>query len=421
MDTFETDVQDESPDLQDVDVITSGKIERVNELCPELLAIHSLNFAVAYNAPARGTMMSSHFSQRPVISGSEPDLIQTGVAEEFGKYTFNVKMPEDGIILRKIDRYKSKVDSPIPHFNPESTVIYRSNETGIVDYFTLPYYASYHSTFGFQYEHKEAARHITYNAEFQKDTIFADSPAVKGESHYTYGRNLNVIFMSHPNVGLDGYVISRDVLEHFKFKIYETRSVSLSAAFIPINLYGDETKYKAFPDIGEYVREDGLLMARRPYDPNLAPALFSKDDLREVDYLFDDKVYVRAGRGRVVDLSVIKTEGTSRQLPKEVTEHMDHYAQRNREYYTELTRLEEQLTREANQHGTELQISPALQRLLVTAKAITGYRHSQTKAPITLTHKREPLDTWRLTFVIEYEITPTKGFKLSCQNGGFKI
>ena len=397
-----------------------NKIERVNELCPELMALHSLNFAVAYNAPARGTMMSSHFAQRPVISGSEPDLIQTGIVEEFGKYTFSIKMPEDGTIIRVIPRYKSGFGEDEHHFNPETLVIYRSHETSEINYFTLPYHASYHPVFGFKYEQKEAAKRIEYLAEFQKDTIFADSPAVKGESHYTYGKNLNICYMSHPNVGLDGYVINRDALKHFKFRIYETRSVDIGAGTMPLNLYGDDDNYKAFPDIGEYIREDGLLMARRSFVDTLAPALLSKKDLQKVDYLFDEKVYVRSGKGRIVDLTVIKSDNVNRQLPEEMTKQLQKYADVNTRFFSEITKLEETLIRESRQQGRDgiINISPALQRLIVTAKGMTNYHHSQCRAPLSLTYKREPLNTWRITFTIEYEVEIDRGFKLSCQNGG---
>ena len=397
------------------------KIDRVNELCPELMAIHALNFAVAYNAPARGTMMSSHFAQRPVISGSEPDLIQTGIAEEFGKYTFSVKMPEDGTILRVIPRYKNGVSDEDVHFNPETVVIYRSHETGQIGFFTLPYYASYHPVFGFKYEQKEAAKRIEHMAEFAKDTVFADSPAVHGESHYTYGHNLNIVYMSHPNVGLDGYVINRDALKHFKFKIYETRSISLGSNSIPLNLYGDDENYKPFPDIGEYIRDDGLLMARRNFDAALAPAMLSVKDLQRVDYLFDEKVYVRAGEGRIVDITVVRSENVNRQLPEEMTKQLTKYANANGRFFQEIVKFEEEQIRESKKQGLggEINISAPLQRLIVTAKGMVNYHHSQSKAPLSLTYKREPLNTWRLTFTIEYDVLPDIGFKWTCQNGGF--
>lgn len=394
---------------------------RVNELSPELLALHSLNFAVANNAPARGTMFASHFAQRPVINGSEPALIQTGIAEEFGKYTFSTKMPEDGTILRIIPRYQIGVtDGDIP-FNPETIVVYRSHETGVVDFFKLSYHHSNHSIFGFEYEKKEAAKYISYMAEFKKDTIFADSPAVKGESHYTFGRNLNIIYMSHPNVGLDGYVINRDALKHLKFKIYETRSINIGAGSIPLNLYGDDDNYKPFPEIGEYVRDDGLLMAKRPFNQILAPALFSTKDLQTIDYVFDKKIYSRPGKGRVVGLTVVRSDNVNRQLPSQMTKQLEKYAAANDRFHGEIVALEAQLIAESRRQGRngEIDISPALQRLIVTARAIA--HRNQGKTPLILTYKREPLDTWKLTFTIEYEITPDRGFKLTCDSGGMQF
>lgn len=392
----------------------------INELSMPLVAMHALNSAVAYNAPARGTMFSGHFAQRPVIEGSEPKLFQSGAEEEFGKYTFSVKMPEDGTIVCVIPRYKpGHMDDSI-EFNPETLVMYRSHETGRIDFFTVPYHASYHPSFGFKYEQKEAANYLTVGEEFEKDTIFADSPAVKGESHYTYGKNLNVVYMSHPNVGLDGYVVNRAALPYFKFRVYESRSIEIGANTIPLNIYGNDEIYKAFPDIGELIREDGLLMASRRFDPYLAPALLSREDLKNVDYVFDNKVYVRAGVGRVVDISVVRSENVNRQLPEEISAQLEKYASANERFHREIIRFEEQLIRESNQNGKhgDIDISEQLQRLIVMAKGITNYGANKHRQPLTLTYKREPLDNWRINFTIEYEVIPDRGFKLSCENGG---
>lgn len=393
---------------------------RVNELHPELLAMHALNYSTAYNAPARGTMFSGHFAQRPVIAGSEPNLIQTGVEEEFGKYTFNVKMPEDGTILRVIPRYQQGIADDSINFNPETLVVYRSHETGKVGCFTVPYHCSHHPSFGFEYAQKEAANGLSVGMEFAKDTIFADSPAVHGESHYTYGKNLNVVYMSHPNVGLDGYVISRDVLPDFNFKVYETRSVGLGANLFPKNLYGDDENHKSFPDIGEYIREDGLLMAAGRNDPYLAPALLSKRDLRRVDYLFDEKIYVRPGKGRIVDIRVVRSTNMNRQLPEQMTRQMEKYASASERFHREIVKLEEQLIQESRKNGMngKIDVSLPLHRLIVTSKGILNYGVNRAMPALTLTYKREPLDSWRLEFTIEYEITPNRGFKLSCTQGG---
>ena len=394
--------------------------ERKNELSPELLAVHALNFATANNAPARGVMFAGHFAQRPVIEGSEPNLIQTGVEEEFGKYTFKAKMPEDGTILQVIPRYPEHMGEDLIQFNPETLVIYRNNDTGIMDFFTIPYHSSHHPTFGFRYEQKEALGKLAVGREFPKDTVFADSPAVHGETNYTYGKNLNVVYMSHPNVGLDGYVISRDALKHFQFKIYETRSVEFGANEFPLNLYGDDLHYKPFPEIGEAIREDGLLMALRRFDANLAPAMVSRRDLQEIDYLFDTKTYARPGKGRIVDLTVIRSENVNRQLPPEMTVSLNKYAKALLRFHKEIVSFEERMVIDSKKRGGEgkIFISPRLQRLIVESKAMIDYNHNRFKQGLTLAYRKEPLDGWRVNFTIEYDVTPSRGFKLTCCNGG---
>lgn len=399
----------------------SSYAPRVNELYPEILAIHSLNAFAMDNSPPRGVMFASHFAQRPVIEGSEPNLIQTGIAEEFGKYTFGIRMPEEGTIMRIIERYPTQgIGTEGIRFNPETLVIYRSHETGRYDCFTIPYYASYHPSFGFKYEMKPAYQSLAEGRAFDKDTVFADSPAIKGESHYTYGKNLNVAYMSHPNVGLDGYVISKAVLPDFRFRVYVQRQIAFGDRTFLTNLYGTDEEYKGIPDIGDMVRDDGLLANIRQFDPYLSPALISKKDLKEVYYTSDNKVYARMGEGRVVDVSVIKSENVNRQLPPEMTAQLEKYAEAGQRFHREIVRFEERLIAEdKNRGGTgRIPISEKLKRLIIESKAIINYRTSHPKAALSLLYRREPLNNWFVTVTVEYIVTPNRGFKITCDSGG---
>jgi len=396
---------------------------RVNELHPELLGVHALNYATAYNAPARGVMFAGHWAQRLVIKGSEPKIIQTGAEEEFGKYTLSIKMPKDGVILRVIERYSTNSPTDQIGFNPETLVIYRAHETGEVDCFTIPYHSNYHPNFGFKYEPKEAYEELVVGRSFPKDTVIADSPAVKGESHYTYGRNLNVVYMSHPNVGLDGYVISRDVLDEFEFRFYETRTVEFGANEFPLNIYGTEEIYKPFPEIGEYIREDGLVAALRRFESSLSPALLSRKDLMEVDQYFDNRTYSRPGVGRVVDMVVIHSENINRQLPPQMTDQLNKYARALIRFHKEIVNFDIHTTVEhRKQHGgAKPRYSEQLQRLIVESLAMVENENPRSRQNLTLAYRKEPLDGWRVTFTIEYLIKPDRGFKITCENGGLYI
>lgn len=393
---------------------------RVHEIYPELLGVHALNTFITTNAPARGTMMSGHFAQRQVISGSEPNLILTGSEEEFGKYTFSVKMPEEGTILKTIPRFNDDVAKGRRIFNPETLVIYRSHETGEVGCFTVPYYMSHHPTFGFQYQMRPAASQLVPGASFEKGTVFADSPAVQGESHYTFGRNLNIAYMSHPSVGLDGYVFNREALKDFQFKLYENRTISCGANEFLLNLHGDDEIYRGLPEIGDYTRDDGLIAAIRKFDPHLAPATLSRKDLRNVNYMFDEKIYSRPGRGRVVDIKVFRSNNVNRLLPDMMTEQLQRYSSMNENYYRQILRVEEELLAQERRNGInqELKLTRNLHQKIVEAKGILNAPSHRTKQPLSHSYKREPLNSWRIEITIEYTVTPTRGMKFTCIHGG---
>lgn len=411
-------------------------LDDINEITPEILSVHSLNAGTLYNAPARSNMMAGHFAQRLVIKGSEPNLVQTGVEEEFGKYTLSTQMPGNGTILAMLDLYPASVvgGEDSINFNPETLVLYRNNDTGEFDCFSMPYHCSLHPQFGFKYVDKPAKKAMGVGRTFEKGTIFQDTPAVHGESHYTFGKNVNVAYMSHPNVGLDGYVISEDLLDDFEFSMYESRSIEFGANDIPLNLYGNDQIHKAFPDVGDYIREDGLLMATRRYDSTLAPSLLSIKDLQTVDYHFDNKVYVRAGKGRVVHLTVIKSDNVNRQLPEEMTRQAEKYANALRRFHRSIIRFEEQMIQENRKMGGDgrIKVSRRLQRLLVKSKAIVNYpmetrqyvpvnQDFSNRQGLTLVYRKEPLNTWRINFTIEYKVKINRGYKLTCLNGGILV
>lgn len=397
-----------------------------HELSEELLSIQSLVPLVDTSAPARCVMFAGHFSQHLTISGSEPTLVQTGVEEEFGKYTFKIKMPEDGVIVQVIPRYayNQLEDDPSMQDNQpaEVVVIYQSEATGNYGVFTVPYFCSHSPQFGFKYDIKQPAEQLFPGMQFPKDTVFADTPAVKGESHYTYTKNLNICYMSHPNVGLDGYVIAESALEYFKFKIYERRVVEFGSNSFLINLHGTTEKYKAYPDVGDWIREDGLLAISRAIDPLEFPSSFSLNDVGREDHLFDRATYSRPGKGRVVDLVVTQSTNSNRVLAPEMIEQTERYARKhkrfNQEFVDFYNRTSSQWLRQ--NPGCELNpelYSTELSMMIVTAMAVTNQKTGYPQ-PLSLNFKSRPIDTWRVEFTIEYEFTPTRGSKFTCQSGG---
>lgn len=401
-----------------------------NELRPEVVSVHAINSFVAHNSPSRSVMMSGHISQHVVIQGSEPQRTQSGMADELGLYTMAVKMPANGRIIQAIARYPQGVGEGSLQFNPETLIIYENDDTKEIDYFVVPYHASYHQFFGYRNEMKEAMNHLVPNTEVAKGTVFADTPANKDFHNYTFGRNINVALMSVPGVSEDGIIVSEDVLKHYRFFVYETRTAEVGSKNFPLNLLGGNKEYKIFPDIGEFTRDDGILLMTREYDPDLAPVDMSTSDVQNIDYTFDTALYAREGNGttkdgkfvsngRVVDIKVVSNNDNNRNLPPAMSGQLEKYAKALRRYYQDLLDVETRLTYERKRKFGEakLKISERLQNLLVEARSIINYQPEKMKGPLNLIYRRAPLDEYSITFVVEYEITPDIGFKLTGVNG----
>jgi len=392
-----------------------------NEMRPEFLGLHSMNSFSIYNSSSRNYMFASHFSQRLVVKGLEERICQSGLDHEFAKYTFNVRMPENGRIIKIIPRYPVGVGQDSLNMSPETIVIYENEETKEIDYFSIPYYASFHQFFGYKYKvNEQAVNKIRTGAYLPKNTIFADSPGVSDNGNYMFGVNLNTAFMSIPAVSEDGIMISSDVLDKLKFRVYETRVVEFGSSQFPLNIYGNSNEYKAFPDIGDMVRDDGILMMLRSYDNDLMPVEMSIYDAQEPDFMFDKAVYVKGGGGRVVDIRVITNNSNTKMLPELISANIDKYSNALLNFYKELLATEEKLRYERKRKYGDghLNVSRKLHRLLMESLAIVNHNTKNLKQTLNLLYRKAPIDEYRIEFVVEYEITPDIGYKLSDTVGG---
>jgi len=383
-----------------------------SQMYRDLQSICGLNTHPDNDSASRIQMLGSHLGQKLVFSGMNERRQQTGVEQEVGKYTFTVEMPVDARILKLIDRYNARgIGMHSIKLNPETAVIYEDKRTGEIGVLNLPTYGSYHPYFGFEYKQREGMMQLKKDAHIEKGTVFLDTPGKTRHNNYMYGRELNVAFMSHPAVADDGIVISRDVLKYFTIKKYETRVIEWGKKKIPLNLYGNKDVYKPFPDIGDYVRADGILMALRSINGSLSPVQQSVQDMMNVDFIFDKRVYADGGGGRVIDIK-IDTNGDFSAGLSPTDEQLEKYITETRRYYKEILSVVREVQRA---RGEGMQLTPLLHRLVIDALVAT---EDEKEGKITKLYRRSELDTFRVEFTIEYEVVPTIGFKLTDCHGG---
>lgn len=390
-----------------------------NELNQRLLGTDGLNIAPGTVAASRKQMLANHIGQALTITGAKERTILTGMEQEVGKYTFSIKMPENGRILAVIDRYPQTYGEGSFGLNPERLIIYESDQ-GIIETIKINNFRSNHPYFGFPYNPQPGSALLSPGNYIPKGTVLYNSPNVDKNGNYAYGTELNMAYATHPGTSDDGVVVSRDVLPRLSTKTYERRIVEWGKEYYPINIYGDRENYKIFPDIGDYVQpfdeHKGLLMCLRKYDPAMLMIDQSREALMTIDNVFDKCTYVDGEGGRVVDILIIHqppTKGES--ICDEMMEQAIKYKNANIAYRKKVVDIYFRLKKERN--GI-LNISPEFQRFLVESFAIINYPVNNATENLRYIHKTNNVNEWRAEFVIEYTKTPTIGFKLTDTSGG---
>jgi len=394
-----------------------------NQMDRRLMGVNGLNFADTLDSSPRKQMFASHIGQCLVIKGGTERFIQTGMERQYARTTFSVKMPEDGIILKVLHRYRETMGETI--HNPETYLLYesmdpaRAGEIGII---TLPEYFSDQTYFGFEYGRSKWLKKssITHGTPIKKGTILLDSPAIVENDDgslqgYKYGRQCKVAYMTHPAVSEDGIAVCRDVLPYFAINTFRKYEVEWGSRYIPLNLYGDENNYKPFPEIGDVIRPDGLIMALRRDDRSLAVVEQSARALREVDFLHDRRFYAAGAGGRVIDVRIYHDDYTSSNAPEEMERQAMRYHRSSQQFYRELL---QELKEIEQRRGVPPVLSTELHELAVEATAILDNRANGAQERRVLLHRKNPIDDWRMEIVVQYEIIPTEGFKITDCHGG---
>lgn len=385
---------------------------KVNELRAELLSSGAINPFSGYNSSPRQGMLTKQLGQALVVVGAEARRLQTGIEREIGKYTFSKRFDHNSLIVKAIPKFPQTLGPNRIVGSIEQTVIFVNDEDPNleVDVLYLEENFTMHHYFGFEYKYNhDVLSKIRSNAKMPRGTIVADSPSVQPNGDYAYGINANVVLSSYPGGAEDGVVMSESFAKKLTTTLYETREFTFGDTVVPLNSYGDDINYKIFPDIGEQVREDGILCALREYVPELAPCDLSVKSLQRITQ-YDKKQFVKPG-STVVDITV--TKGTSKPdvIFTNHDEQVAKYHERHLQYYKDIKDTYKQLKRKM---GNGLQISNEFHRLLVEAEAMLSDK-------VVLTRKRKRIAPWTVSITVKYTLSANNGFKITDTHGGKSV
>ena len=380
-----------------------------NELDERLIGIPALNpFFRSVSGP-RAAMFNKHVSQRPTISQPSSQRLQTGVGYELGKYTYKLQIPEGSYVTARIPKYGTSLISSSQFKNPLSTIIFVNDETQEVDCIDLVRFHSQHQYFGFEYKYdNDILADIHKGKRTYVDTVVADSPSKAPDGDYQFGIHANIALTSDPVVIEDGIKISESFAEKLKFSLFESRTVIFSNDTIGLNIYGDDDVYKMFPNIGDRIRDDGILFSLRDHDDEMAPADLSMSSLK-YPTMFDTSTFGQPG-AEVIDIEIIKGDVSRTELLTGMQEQLQHHhnaqVRYSRAIYDEYKRLMKE------SRGT-LRLSHRFNTLVKDAYAIISADINKLSY-----RSRDKLNGWTVKVVYKYELTPKLAFKLTDLMGG---
>lgn len=364
------------------------------------------------NSGPREQMFASHQGQCMVIRGAEERFLQSGVEPEYGTCTFKIAMPFTGTVFQVIPKLSPVAGGYQFRYNPLKVAIVESEENpGVVGTVRVERFHTSHQTFGFMFDEvKRNMSNLRAGYGFMRDDKFMQSPAITPSGGYGYGTNLNVMFGSFNAVDNDGVVLGDQAIPKLTSTGVITAEGSWGRKKYPLNLYGTKDRYQPFPNIGDKIRDDGLLFALRSFEGGSAVTEMTPEALMEVDHIWDTCVYGKPG-GEVVDITI--HHGTSKVEPTPVgmEEQTRMYLNHQNTFYERIRRAYFDLKKK---YGEHLKLTPEFHNLIVRAFA----EDPDQPGFIIKTLNKNPLDDWHISLTYTFDVVPAVGSKITDCHGG---
>lgn len=240
---------------------------------------------------SRGYMFTSSLKQVLTLLNPDVPRIQTGFENSFGKYsTAYRKIEGSWKVEGKIDKFGNGVVYILVLYNKD-TDTYDMIEKQNVENLT--------EKFGYVYDtSKMDSLDI---GDTIKDEVIYKSTSFDEHMNYRYGKNAKVYYTTSNDTIEDAILIRRSWANNVISSEVDIVQVAINDNDVLLNLYGDEEKYKTFPDIGEFVNNSTLCATRR-INKNHLLFDFQSHNMKEV-YSTDTDYFVPKD-SQVIDINI---------------------------------------------------------------------------------------------------------------------
>ena len=231
-------------------------------------------------------MFTSHITQCIQVVEAEPPLVFSNFENMIGENCLGyLKLKERKEVVKKIVK------------NDLNYLLLTKNDNNHIE--LIERKDSNHLTEHYGYRNKnEIIDNYKEKDIIEKDEILFKNYNYDDEMNFTYGKNLNAVFLAYRGkTNEDGLILSESAAKDLSTYFIHKYSININDNDFLLNLYGDRENYKCFPSVGEEI-ENNKLLARRRID--LKEIINTLRDVDQVS-LKDDIFY---GRGVVADVDV---------------------------------------------------------------------------------------------------------------------
>ena len=381
------------------------------QLFPELTGFMSTTFTMREATSPRLYMYFGQLSQSCITHGVTPRRLYTGIDDKYGDFVFNVKAEHNCEVIAVITKMAPKLNDKAQYQPPLVLAIVRRMDMDIpyYDVIEVTRYHCLHQHYGVKFS-PQNAHLINAGKHIAAGTVIAGPSCRLPDGTYMYGTETLLAYMSIPEVTEDGGKVSAEWLQTQTADCYGKAIIQFNEEDLPLNLYGDDEDYRIIPGIGETVRSDGLLFAKRKVSKHLAGIQLHPKRLRKTEQT-DMPVYVPPG-SEIMNVTVFKSSESNMAIPELMTTQMNDYISRTLAFCDDLLRVERNLKQQYNKAHT---ISPRLHNIFKEAHAyIACMRNGKY---IDVVYSKVGVKGYTAVVEYHYKMVPTRGAKFTNSNG----
>lgn len=241
------------------------------------------------NSGSRKIMQGIQKEQSIQLCKAETPIIMTGYENKFAYLSSNyIKTDVQYKLIDKIYKYSNKYYALL---YDSTNKLLHCIERVAYEYRTEIY--------GINIDNSGLDR-FNKNDTIPKGTTLVRSDSFDEEDNKTDGINLTTVYMALGLTTEDPIVVSQSAANRFKSPLFNEIEIVINENDIPLNIYGDDNYYKAFPNIGEKIKDSIVCAIRRERKDDEALYSQSKERLKEI--MISDTTYI--SDGEIVDIDI---------------------------------------------------------------------------------------------------------------------